>query len=145
MIYKKNKISVQLLQLCQTLQRQELFNDLTQLLNSIKMFFGIAILLCYLIGTIGKIFIYNHIKSFKMSERPINILIFLDEMIYHSLITFTTLNLLIVLLADQTPCNFFYYYLGIKVNQEVIYSIVSSYKHAVSNEPKAHLVTNMCR
>ena len=94
---------------------------LSRLSDFSKMSFGIMILLSYMIGTIGKMFIYNHIKCFKMGERPINVLILIDEMIYHSIMTFTTYNLLIVLLADQTPCYFFSNYLGIEVNQEVIY------------------------
>jgi len=100
------------------------FSDLSRLSVSSKMSFGIIILLSYIIGTIGKIFIYNHIKSFKMRERPINVLIFIDELIYHSLITVSTFNLVIVLLSGQTPSNFIATYFGIEVNQEVIHKLL---------------------
>lgn len=71
------------------------------------MFLGIFVLVSFIVGSIGKFFIYDHIKGFKIKDRPINVLIIVNETIYHSLITFTTFNLLIVLLADQTPVKFF--------------------------------------
>jgi hypothetical protein len=93
--------------------------DLSRLSATTKMLFGIGILITFIVGSIGKMFIYDHIKRYKLSERPINVLIFIDEVIYHSLITVTTFNLLIVLLANQTPTNFIATHLGIEVNQEV--------------------------
>ena len=46
-------------------------------------------------------------------------LILLGEIIYHTVITFVTGNLLMVLLGKQTPAKLFYGLLGLQINEHV--------------------------
>lgn len=89
------------------------------------MILGLFILVSYIIGSIGKCLILDHMKGFKIRDRPINVLIFVNEIIYHLLITFTTFNLLIVLLTFQTPVKFLEDFLSIDVDEEVKKLILS--------------------
>ena len=94
-------------------------SDLSSLSDESKNIFGLIIFVSYLWGSIGKAIFYNHINSFKIIERPINALILLGEIIHHSVISFITANLLIVLFAKETPAKFFFNQLGLKINEAV--------------------------
>ena len=83
-------------------------SDLDMLSYPLKKLLGLIIAFSFMWGTAGKIIIYKHCSKFRISERPINILILLDEVIHHVLITYTTLNLLIILLLDQSPLEFIF-------------------------------------
>ena len=98
---------------------------LLSLADTYKRLLGFIIILSFIWGSIGKLIIYNHIKTFKIRERPINALILLGEIIYHKGITFVTFNLLIVLFASQTPAKFFLDQLGFTINEEVSHLIFS--------------------
>ena len=92
---------------------------LTSLDKQSKNLLGLIIFLSYIWGSSGKIMVYNHIKTFKIRERPINALIIFGEIIYHSVITFVFLNLMIVLWAQKTPASFFDDHLGLTINEHV--------------------------
>ena len=94
-------------------------SDLDMLSYPLKKLLGLIIAFSFMWGTAGKIIIYKHCSKFRISERPINILILLDEVIHHVLITYTTLNLLIILLLDQSPLEFIWNVFGIHLNDEV--------------------------
>lgn len=94
-------------------------SDLAGLLDESKNILGLIVIISYLWGFIGKVIFYNHINSFKVRERPLNALILLGEIIYHSVISFITANLLIVLFAKESPSKFFFNQLGLKVNEQV--------------------------
>ena len=103
-------------------------SDLFGLSQFSKTFFGFVLLISYICGTLGKITIFKHIFKFRISERPINILILMDEIIYLTLMTFTTFNLLIVLIAEQTPTYFIKYHLFLIVNEDVSIKIMLKIK-----------------
>ena len=63
-------------------------SDLSQLPQPFKTIFGFVIAFSFVVGSIGKFVIYNQCQKNKLKERPINVLILMDEMISHSLITF---------------------------------------------------------
>ena len=94
-------------------------SDLSSLSTFSKSLFGFVLLISYICGSLGKITIFKHMKNFRLSERPINVLILMDEIIYLALMTFTTFNLLIVLIAKQTPTDFIRYHLLLPVNDDV--------------------------
>ena len=94
-------------------------SDLDMLPYAMKKLLGFIVAFSFMWGTAGKIFVYNHISKFRISERPINILILLDEVIHHVLITYTALNLLIILLADQSPIEFIFNLFGIFLDEQV--------------------------
>ena len=95
-------------------------SDLSKLSDISKTVLGLNILTAYAFGLVGKFAIFQHIlKNFQFKERPINVLILLDEIIYLSAMTFTVFNLLIVLLADQTPIQFLETILQEPVNENV--------------------------
>jgi hypothetical protein len=94
-------------------------SDLSAFSSPSKAFLGFILLISYICGTLGKMAIFKHMRNFKLSERPINVLILVDEIIYLVLITFTTLNLLIVLLLDQTPAHFIKHHLHLPIDKSV--------------------------
>ena len=100
-------------------------SDLTGLSIFSKKFFGLFLLISYIVGSIGKTAIFKHMRNFRLSERPINVLILVDEIIYLTLITFTTFNLLIVLLVGQTPAHFIQHHLFLPVDEDVSITIKS--------------------
>ena len=83
------------------------------------MFFGWIILFSYLIGVLGKMIIFNHMTNFNIKQRPINVLIMVDELIYATTITFMAFNLCIVLIGQQTPYQFFFTYFGIEMDEVI--------------------------
>lgn len=125
-------------------------SDLSQLPQPLKTFFGYLICFSFVFGSIGKFFIYDQLRQNKLKERPINVLIFMDEMISHSLIAYryvwsttvvktcsmsvyfmhytyfmfnlklfhSSANLLIILLADQQPVQFWSFF-GINFDETV--------------------------
>ena len=100
--------------------RNKTNSDLSKLSDFSKTGLGLIILIAFVFGLFGKLAIFQHIlKKFQFKERPINVLILLDETIYLSLMTFTTFNLLIVLLADQTPIQLLETILQATVNETV--------------------------
>jgi hypothetical protein len=94
-------------------------SDLAGLSNFSKTFFGLFLFISYIVGSLGKKAIFEHMRNFRLSERPINVLILVDEIIYFTLITFTTFNLLIVLLVGQTPAHFIQHHLFLPVDEDV--------------------------
>ena len=85
----------------------------------LKNILGWIIVFSYLIGLLGKMIIFKQMKNFKISERPINVLILIDELIYLTLITFMALNLGIVLIGQQTPYQFFSTFFGMEIDESV--------------------------
>ena len=63
-------------------------SELSDLDQPFQTIFGLIIAASFMWGSLGKVFIYNHCRSFKMTERPINILILIDEILHHSLIAY---------------------------------------------------------
>jgi hypothetical protein len=63
-------------------------SQLSEIQQPFKAIFGLVIAASFIWGSLGKVFIYNNCISFKMSERPINVLILVDEIVHHSLMTF---------------------------------------------------------
>ena len=91
------------------------------------MVFGWIILFSYLFGLFCKIIIYEQMNKSNsiIGERPINVLIIVDEAIYLSLLTFMTFNLVILLVGNQTPFQFFFAYIGVEINELVSKFIMS--------------------
>ena len=85
----------------------------------LKNILGWIIVFSYLIGLLGKMIIFKQMKNFKISERPINVLILIDELIYLTLITFMALNLGIVLIGQQTPYQVFSTFFGMEIDESV--------------------------
>ena len=106
----------------------------------LKYILGGIIVFSYLIGLIGKMIIFKQMKNFNISERPINILILMDELIYLTLITFMTFNLGIVFLGQQTPYEFFSTVFGMEIDE-----LVSSGLNFMSktNRSKSKQVSNI--
>jgi hypothetical protein len=63
-------------------------SDLSKLEQPAKAILGWAVAASFIWGSLGKIFIYDHFRNFKLSERPINVLILKDELINHMLIAY---------------------------------------------------------
>jgi hypothetical protein len=63
-------------------------SELSDLGQPFKTIVGLIIAASFIWGSIGKVFIYKHSGSFNMTERPINVLILLDEIVHHSLIAY---------------------------------------------------------
>ena len=100
--------------------KKDKISDLSKLPDISKASLGLIVMTSFIIGLFGKFGILKHIlQKFSFSERPINVLILLDETIYLSTMTFTTFNLLIVLLADQTPIKFIETVLQLPINEKV--------------------------
>ena len=89
----------------------------------LKYILGGIIVFSYFIGLIGKMIIFKQMKNFKISERPINVLILIDELIYLTLITFMAFNLGIVLIGQQTPFQFFSTFFGIQIDEMVSFFV----------------------
>jgi hypothetical protein len=63
-------------------------SGLSDLGQPFKTILGMIIAASFMWGSIGKVFIYNHCRSYKITERPINVLILIDEIINHCLIAY---------------------------------------------------------
>jgi hypothetical protein len=63
-------------------------SELSEIREPFKTIFGLVIAASFIWGTLGKVFIYKNCINFKMSERPINVLILIDESVSHSIIAF---------------------------------------------------------
>ena len=83
-----------------------------------KTYLGFFILACYIIGAYCSVKIVKYFKKLNFKERPINVLILANEIIYFSIMTFTMVNILIVLIAHETPVQFFSDF-GVELQQMV--------------------------
>lgn len=63
-------------------------SELSEIRQPFKTIFGLVIAASFIWGSLGKVFIYKNCLNFKMSERPINVLILTDEVVHHSLMAF---------------------------------------------------------
>ena len=90
----------------------------------LKHILGGIIVFSYIIGLTGKMIIFKQMKNFNISERPINILILMDELIYLTLITFMAFNLGIVFLGQQTPYEFFSTFFGMEIDELVSFGLI---------------------
>ena len=79
---------------------------------------GLFILVCYIVGAFCSVKSLKHLKTLNLQERPINVLTLTNEIIYFSIMTFTTANILIILIAHQTPVQFFSDF-GVELQQMV--------------------------
>jgi hypothetical protein len=58
-------------------------------------------------------------KNLNLSERPINVLILLDEIIYVTMMTLMAFNLCVVMIGQQTPLEFLLGNFGTEINESV--------------------------
>ena len=82
-----------------------------------KSMIGIAIALSLLWGSAMKIFIYTYFHKLKISERPINLLILLGQIIHHALNLFVGTNIIVELFLDVSPIEFADQYLDVQINE----------------------------
>ena len=91
---------------------------ITNFAETTKTNIGLFILTCYIVGAFCSVKIINYFGKLNFKERPINVLIFANEIIYSSITTFTTANILIILIAHKTPIQFFSDF-GVEFEQKV--------------------------
>jgi hypothetical protein len=63
-------------------------SDLSQIRQPFKAILGLIIAASLIWGSLGKVFVYKSCIALKIIKRPINVLMLIDEIIHHSLITF---------------------------------------------------------
>jgi hypothetical protein len=96
-----------------------MYDNITNIDSLTKVFVGIGVLIFYLIGAFGAVKILKYLKKLNFKERPINSLIFLDEMTYLLLMSFDVANLLIILWTETSPPTFLKNYLNIELDEKV--------------------------
>ena len=89
---------------------------LLQLSQLCKICLGLLIVLSLFWGTALKIFVYSYYKKLKISDRPISILILLDQIVNHILNIYIGLNLVIELFFSVSPTQFFGNYFGFQLD-----------------------------
>jgi hypothetical protein len=96
-----------------------MYDNITNIDSLTKVFVGIGVLFFYLIGAFGAVKILKYLKKLNFKERPINSLIFLDEITYFLLMSFNAANLLIILLTETSPPAFWKHYLDLELDEKV--------------------------
>ena len=76
--------------------------------------------LCYLFGAFGTVKIIKHLLSTNFDNRPLNILTLIDEVIYFSLMTFASANILIMIWAGMKPIDFFRQFFFVEIDEQVL-------------------------
>ena len=82
-----------------------------------RRFFGIMMVLSLFWGSAMKAFIYVYFKKLKITERPINFLILIGQIIHHVLNLFVGTNIIIELFLDVSPIEFADSYLGLQIDE----------------------------
>ena len=84
-----------------------------------KIFIGSFTILVFVFGTLMKCIVYSYFgKKQRLLERPINILILLEQMFSHFINSYSILFLLLRVFTDKTPVMFWEKYFNILVNKE---------------------------
>ena len=97
-----------------------------QLTTSLRIVLGSFCLLILAWGTLMKSFVYNHFRSIKLTERPINIYILFDMILFHFLNTLFVLNYTLIIITGETPASLIRNITGMNVSSHS-YCLLFSY------------------
>ena len=96
-----------------------------RLTTSLQIVLGSFCLLTSAWGTLMKSLIYNHFRSIKLTERPINIYVLFDMILFHCLNTFFVLNYTLIIFTGETPASLIRNITGINVSSHSYCSLFS--------------------
>ncbi len=77
-------------------------SELSELRPSFKIILGLIVAASLIWGSLGKVLIYKNCMKIKLSERPINLKIWTDEIIYHSIISFRYIFITLYVVETHT-------------------------------------------
>ena len=94
--------------------------------SSLRMFLGSFCLLVLAWGTLMRSFVYNHFSNIKLTERPINIYLLFDIILFHCTNTFFVLHYTSIIFTGETSVIFIGHLFGLNVNLHSYCSVFSN-------------------